>query len=88
MGLIRIVILAAAAMLAYTVYRKLLAGGSRRAPSMKDERLARLVQDPQCQVYVDPQEAVRRKVPDGELFFCSEECADAHMNGGAAQQGS
>ena len=44
-----------------------------------DERLGRLVQDPNCGVYVDNQEAVRVKVPDGELFFCSKECANTYM---------
>jgi YHS domain-containing protein len=37
------------------------------------------VQDPQCGLYVDSKEAVRRKVPDGELFFCSKDCADTYF---------
>jgi hypothetical protein len=28
---------------------------------------------------VDSKEAVRRKVPDGELFFCSKTCAEAYF---------
>jgi YHS domain-containing protein len=41
--------------------------------------MPQLVQDPQCGVYVDHGSAVRRKVPGGELFFCSEDCARAHL---------
>ncbi len=87
MGLIRILILAVAAVLAYTLFKRLIAGGSRAGrPEMGDERLARLVQDPQCGVYVDPEESVHRKVPDGDLFFCSQDCADAYMAGHGAQK--
>ncbi len=81
MGLIRLVIIAAIAMVVYTFYKKLIAGPSRgSAKPEEDERLGRLVQDPQCQVYVDSKDAVHRKVKGGELFFCSEKCADEYLS--------
>jgi len=86
MGLIRILMFAGIALLAVLIFKRL-TGSSRRevGDSMEDERLGRLVQDPQCLVYVDSKEAVRRKVPDGELFFCSEACADTYIEN--ARQG-
>lgn len=89
MGLIRILVLALVAALAYTLFRRMIGApkSGRERPDKDDERLARLVQDPQCQIYVDPQEAVRRKVPDGELFFCSETCAEAYMGEQEANPG-
>jgi len=80
MGLIRIVILAVVAMLVYSLYKRIIAGPSRgAAESPQDERLGRLVQDPQCLVYVDSKDAVHRKVRGGDLFFCSEKCAEEYM---------
>jgi YHS domain-containing protein len=82
MGLIRILILAVVAVLVYTLYKKYISGPSRSGgPTEPDERLGRLVQDPQCQVYVDSKDAVRRKVKGGDLFFCSEKCADEYLEG-------
>ena len=73
--------IAIVALLAVIIFRRVLGRPrSLREDSMEDERLGRLVQDPECGVYVDSKEAVRRKAPDGELFFCSEECAEAHFN--------
>ena len=83
MGLIRILMFAVIAGALYALVRKLLpppgARGERTDPEAADERLGRLVQDPQCGVYVDSDEAVRMKVPGGSLFFCSSECAEAHQ---------
>ena len=77
MGLMRLVLFALAAIAAYLLFKRL---ASPFRPSVEadqgDDRLGRLVQDPNCGVYVDSKEAVRRKAPDGELFFCSKECAD------------
>jgi YHS domain-containing protein len=71
---------AAVALIAYVIYRRLIADPLRaRQERRKEERLARLVQDPNCGVYVDCAEAVRRKVPGGELFFCGEACAKAYL---------
>lgn len=75
MGLIRIILFVAAGIAIYGLFRKLFPGSGREDPK-EEERLGRLVQDPNCNVYVDSKEAVRRKVPDGDLFFCSEECAE------------
>jgi len=80
MGLIRILMFALVALAAYLLFKRFL--GSVQRPGGDpdaDERLGRLVQDPQCGIYVDSKEAVRRKVPDGELFFCSKDCADAYI---------
>lgn len=86
MGLIRILMFAGIALLVYMVYKRHIKPSSRGGEdTMEDERLGRLVQDPQCLVYVDSKEAVRRKVPDGELFFCSKTCADAYIEN--ARQG-
>ena len=80
MGLFRILMFAGVALLAVIIFKRVIGGPrSLREDSMEDERLGRLVQDPECGVYVDSKEAVRRKAPDGELFFCSEECAKAHF---------
>jgi len=79
MGLIRILLFVLAGVLAYTLFRRLIGGPSRhRAPNMDDDRIGRLVQDPQCQVYVDSKEAVSRKVRGETHYFCSRECADAY----------
>ena len=88
MGMIRLLIIALVALLAYTIYRKVIAGPWRGNPGQQeDERLGRLVQDPQCHVYVDSKDAVRRKVPGGDLYFCSETCADEFINARKAEQG-
>jgi len=82
MGLIRILVLALLGFLAYSVFRRVLdSSGKRQNPTPPDERLGRLVQDPNCGVWVDNKEAVRRKVAGGDLFFCSKECAEAHLGG-------
>jgi len=82
----RILMFAGVALLTVMFFKRVL-GGNRasREDLMEDERLGRLVQDPQCGVYVDNKEAVRRQAPDGELFFCSDTCADAHFE--QARQG-
>jgi YHS domain-containing protein len=80
MGLIRFLMFAGAALLAYVIYKRLIAAPIRaHREKMEDERLQRLVQDPHCGVYVDSADAVRREVPGGELFFCSKKCANAHL---------
>lgn len=81
MGLIRIVIIAAVAALVYALYKKMIGGPSRgKVEPEEDERLGRLVQDPNCGVYVDGKDAVVRKAAGGDLFFCSQKCADEYMN--------
>ena len=80
MSLIRFLMFAAVALLAYVIYKRVVAGPLRAYREREeDERLARLVQDPNCGVYVDSAEAVRRKVPGGELFFCSKACAKTYL---------
>lgn len=83
MGLIRVLMFALVAVLAYLLFRRVFGGvgggAHRESPEHGDERLGRLVQDPQCGIYVDSKEAVRRKVPDGELFFCSKDCAETYF---------
>ena len=81
MGLIRLLLFVLAGLGAYLLFRRVIANPRRtlREDAMRDDRLGRLVQDPQCGIYVDSQEAVRRKVPDGDLFFCSRACADAYF---------
>ena len=89
MGLVRIIVLAGLAMIAYSLYRRFLgAPRSGENAEQSDDRLGRLVQDPQCGVWVDGKDAVRRKVPGGELFFCSKACAAAHLDGSTEQSAS
>lgn len=81
MGLIRILMYGAVAMLAYVMFKRLIAGPrgrNRLHPDAEDERIGRLEQDPYCEVYVDSKDAIRRKGPDGPVFFCSKACADAY----------
>lgn len=82
MGLIRILLYAAAAMLAFLLYKRISAGphrGRREDPSADDERIGRLEQDPVCGVYVDSGEALRGKDKQGlPVYFCSKACADAY----------
>jgi YHS domain-containing protein len=80
MGLTRLLFFGAIALLVYILYKRVIAGPLRaRQEREEEERLGRLVQDPQCHVYVDSREAVRRKVPGGELYFCSRACAKAYL---------
>ena len=82
MGLFRIVLFAAVGFLAYTLYKRIIVGPIRAREEREEEaHVKSLVQDPQCQAYVDSREAVRREVPGGELFFCSKACAKAYLEG-------
>lgn len=85
--MIRLLLYAFVGLIAYLMFRRLFESPHRlrEHPQEEDDRLGRLVQDPQCGVYVDSREAVRRKVPGGELFFCSKRCADAYLS--KARQG-
>jgi hypothetical protein len=47
--------------------------------------VSQLVQDPNCGVYLDVNDAVARPVGNGQLFFCSTACADTWM---AKKQGA
>ncbi|MDH4224538.1 MAG: hypothetical protein OEW12_02700 [Deltaproteobacteria bacterium] len=78
MGIIRLVLIGMAVYIGYSLLRKIFAvnGGGK-----VNQRINRLVQDPQCKVYVDPQYAVIKKVNRGEMFFCSEECAREFLKG-------
>jgi len=82
----RILMFAGVALLTVMFFKRVL-GANRpsHAALMEDARLGRRVPEPQCGVYVDNKEAVRRQAPDGELFFCSDTCADAHFE--QARQG-
>jgi YHS domain-containing protein len=80
--LVRLVLFLVVGFFAYLLLRRTLAGLTARvAPRGRPEtEVAQLVQDPHCGVYVDRAEAIRRKVPGGVLFFCSEKCAAAHTH--------
>ncbi|MBI4084256.1 MAG: hypothetical protein HY423_16745 [Candidatus Lambdaproteobacteria bacterium] len=85
MGLIRFLLIVLGGWLVYTWFRKTLAGPSRRpVDHAEDDRIGRLVQDPQCGVYIDSREAVRRKVGGEDRFFCSTDCAEKYAAAYAA----
>ena len=88
MGLIRLLIYALAGLLIYVTYKKIVSATREVRADKEDERLGRLVQDPQCLVYVDSKEAVKRKVGGGELLFCSEKCADEYLAAQKKQAGA
>ena len=80
--MIRLLLLAALFYLGYSLLRsflRVLPGHRGSPPAAKGPRGEEMVQDPHCGIYVDSKEAVRRKVPDGELFFCSKTCAEAYF---------
>ena len=80
---IRLLFYAAALMVIWLMLRRALVPRGRGRPMPSRERtapVAQLVQDPQCGVYLDVQDAVRRRVGKGELFFCSEACASAFLD--------
>ena len=84
MGLLRILFFIGAGVVTYLIFQKLFGRAGRDEPvEQEDARLGRLVQDPQCKVYVDSKDAVKRKVPDGALFFCSEACAKDYFEAGS-----
>ncbi|MBI3991963.1 MAG: hypothetical protein HY342_01710 [Candidatus Lambdaproteobacteria bacterium] len=80
MGIFRFLIYALVGYLAYLFYKRVMAAPSKRPVDFgEDSRIGRLVQDPQCELYVDRNEAVRRKVGGQDVYFCSKECADAYV---------
>jgi YHS domain-containing protein len=63
---------------AYMLLRKLIAPSAQPRQKAEPTRpVSQLVQDPNCGVYLDVQDAVRRSVGNGQVFFCSETCANA-----------
>lgn len=84
--LLRLIIFAAVAFFAYLLLRRALPGLSGGAAPRPEggREVPQLVQDPNCGVYVDRAEAVRRDVPGGALFFCSTRCAEEHLGKKAA----
>jgi len=80
MFVIRLLLYAFMIVGAYLLLRRLLGSASRPKTTVEAARpVSQLVQDPNCGVYLDVQEAVRRIVGNGQVFFCSETCADAWM---------
>jgi hypothetical protein len=81
MSLMRLLIYAVVGFVVYTLFRRMMGQRTERAvpQSDPDEKVARLTQCPNCQVYVDMQAAVRKRAGQGELFFCSEPCAKEYL---------
>ena len=93
MGLIRFLVWAGAAFVAYRLLQNMFASppstlrekpkdtAGNPKPSGNDSvgAATTLVQDPQCLVYVDSQQAVRLQTPQGLLFFCGQDCARAYQ---------
>jgi YHS domain-containing protein len=67
---------------AYMLLRKLLSPAPRTAqPAPEAPRpVSQLVQDPNCGVYLDVNDAIQRTVGNGKVFFCSETCANSWMS--------
>lgn len=82
MGLIRVLMFAMAALVAYVIYQKITGSVRRKeSPEQGDQRLESLVQDPQCGIYVDSREAYKQKTNEGLLHFCGKDCAKAYLSG-------
>jgi YHS domain-containing protein len=67
---------------AYLLLRRLMAPSRQAARDAREpppRPVSQLVQDPNCGVYVDAQAAIARAVGKGQVFFCSEACADKWM---------
>ena len=80
MGIIRILIYVLAGYVAYLIYKRVTTGPSRGHVTFgEDERIGRLVLDPQCETYVDRNEALRRRVDGQDVYFCGKECAEAYV---------
>ena len=77
--MIRLVILALLAYVAYRIIKTLLAGPGRTIHRGPDSGVIdEMVQDPFCTTYIPRKEAVRRVIEGKEHFFCTEECADKY----------
>ncbi len=85
MGLFRLLFYVVAGYLAYIVFKRVTKPDARRTVPMEDERIGRLVQDPNCEMYVDRNDALRRNIGGNDMYFCSKECADAYA---AKQRGA
>lgn len=80
MGLMRVLMMALAAVVILALAKRFMPSmRNKEDPTAADERLGRLIQDPECGVYVDGKEAIQRDVPGGELYFCSKKCADIYL---------
>jgi YHS domain-containing protein len=79
MFVIRLMLYAFMIVGAYLLLRRMLGASSRPKQTVAARPVSQLVQDPNCGVYLDVQEAVRRSVGNGQVFFCSQTCADAWM---------
>ncbi len=75
--LIRILLFVLMAVGVYVLIRRLLAPVAQSAAQPQPRPVSQLVQDPNCGVYLDVRDALPRKVGNGQVFFCSETCADA-----------
>lgn len=84
--MIRLIQIAAIALLAWMAYkalRRFMAGGAeaqaRRKRQSRGEVMDVMVQDPQCGTYLPKHEALSAWVRGEEKFFCSKQCRDAYV---------
>lgn len=84
MGLLRLLFYLLIGWLAFLFLRSLFkkTGGRRDDEHLRAGRTdnVRLEEDPVCGVYVSRETAIRRRVGDKEIFFCSEQCADKYLS--------
>ena len=74
--MIRLLIFAFLAYLAYWLVRRHLGPGQKSEPPVEAGSVDEMVQDPVCKTYIPKRTAHRRIVAGKEYFFCSEACAD------------
>ncbi len=84
--MIRLLIFALLAFLAYTLYnaivRSLPGRGRGNPPQQKTDRGEAMVKDPQCGTFVPRGEALEKVVNGRNYYFCSKECRDAFSGNG------
>ena len=71
----------------YLCYRMLknwmMTGGQSReyvSGSPKGEIDDVMIQDPECEVYLSKESAIRTMIDGQEMYFCSQECKEKYLN--------
>jgi YHS domain-containing protein len=87
-GLIRLLLIFVAVWTAIRFVARLLGAGrppskgARRGSAAPPRPAEKLVQDPQCGVWIPERRALKGADPRGAVYFCSEECRAKHSSAG------